>query len=996
MSGGNAATTTISSGAIASISVPTGTLSLGRTLSIQGATTFNGVGTIGPSGGNGTIVNAAAFTISGDSTISVPVTNTATGVITKSSTGTTILSGSLTNAGAVHVDAGTLQLTGTSGSASGSLAIALNAQVTHAGGAFTYGPTAVLSGEGDIRFTGSLATFADGMTFGLDGFFVSAGSLTLNGDLTVNFVSQNGGTITGPGDLTLLLSLGMSGNSIVMSGGNAATTTISSGAIASISVPTGTLSLGRTLSIQGATTFNGVGTIGPSGGNGTIVNAAAFTISGDSTISVPVTNTATGVITKSSTGTTILSGSLTNAGAVHVDAGTLQLTGTSGSASGSLAIALNAQVTHAGGAFTYGPTAVLSGEGDIRFTGSLATFADGMTFGLDGFFVSAGSLTLNGDLTVNFVSQNGGTITGPGDLTLLLSLGMSGNSIVMSGGNAATTTISSGAIASISVPTGTLSLGRTLSIQGATTFNGVGTIGPSGGNGTIVNAAAFTISGDSTISVPVTNTATGVITKSSTGTTILSGSLTNAGAVHVDAGTLQLTGTSGSASGSLAIALNAQVTHAGGAFTYGPTAVLSGEGDIRFTGSLATFADGMTFGLDGFFVSAGSLTLNGDLTVNFVSQNGGTITGPGDLTLLLSLGMSGNSIVMSGGNAATTTISSGAIASISVPTGTLSLGRTLSIQGATTFNGVGTIGPSGGNGTIVNAAAFTISGDSTISVPVTNTATGVITKSSTGTTILSGTFTNSGVLSVSAGIIAISGSFTNYVQPTDVLTGGTYRLTGTLRFTGADIVSNNGALIELNGPASAVVDTVGNDGFRNFTANGGMLSIRDGRTLTLPKALTNTGVLLVASASTLVAPSVNNSTGTLSGTGTVVATVTSAGDVLPGTTPGILTITGPYTQSAAGTLEIEIGGIDPGSGHDRLDISDAATIDGTLVLSTTGGFAPSNRRDIHDHDLRVPHWLLLVGPGARPRLPRPGTVPHGRLRPDERRRDGEAGRVHGR
>ena len=64
--------------------------------------------------------------------------------------------------------------------------------MTHAGGAFTYGPTAVLSGEGDHRFTGSLATFADGMTFGLDGFFVSAGSLTLNGDLTVNFVSQNG------------------------------------------------------------------------------------------------------------------------------------------------------------------------------------------------------------------------------------------------------------------------------------------------------------------------------------------------------------------------------------------------------------------------------------------------------------------------------------------------------------------------------------------------------------------------------------------------------------------------------------------------------------------------------------------------------------------------------------------------------------------------------------------------------------------------------------
>ena len=97
----------------------------------------------------------------------------------------------------------------------------------------------------------------------------------------------------------------------------------------------------------------------------------------------------------------------------------------------------------------------------------------------------------------------------------------------------------------------------------------------------------------------------------------------------------------------------------------------------------------------------------------------------------------------------------------------------------------------------------------------------------------------------------------------------------------------------------------------------------------------------MGAASTLGAPGVTVGAGTLSGHGTVAAPVTSAGTVLPGTSPGILTVAGSYTQAAGGTLDIEIGGGDPGSGHDQLAVSGHASLGGTLELEALGGFAPS-------------------------------------------------------
>ena len=64
--------------------------------------------------------------------------------------------------------------------------------------------------------------------------------------------------------------------------------------------------------------------------------------------------------------------------------------------------------------------------------------------------------------------------------------------------------------------------------------------------------------------------------------------------------------------------------------------------------------------------------------------------------------------------------------------------------------------------------------------------------------------------------------------------------------------------------------------------------------------------------------------GVLSGAGTVTDTVVTSGWVRPGGSIGTLTIASEFTQTADGTLDIELGGTEPGE-SDQLAISGNAT-----------------------------------------------------------------------
>ena len=79
--------------------------------------------------------------------------------------------------------------------------------------------------------------------------------------------------------------------------------------------------------------------------------------------------------------------------------------------------------------------------------------------------------------------------------------------------------------------------------------------------------------------------------------------------------------------------------------------------------------------------------------------------------------------------------------------------------------------------------------------------------------------------------------------------------------------------------------------------------------------------------------------GTCSGSGTIGGNVDNNGTVAPGNSPGILTVDGDYTQGSGGRLLIEIDGSVPGDEHDKLVVSGAANLDGTLEVLL--GFTPA-------------------------------------------------------
>jgi hypothetical protein len=64
------------------------------------------------------------------------------------------------------------------------------------------------------------------------------------------------------------------------------------------------------------------------------------------------------------------------------------------------------------------------------------------------------------------------------------------------------------------------------------------------------------------------------------------------------------------------------------------------------------------------------------------------------------------------------------------------------------------------------------------------------------------------------------------------------------------------------------------------------------------------------------------------------------GTLAPGDSPGMTHVTGGYSQDAASTLEIEIGGLAVGSEFDQVIVTNSALLDGTLIVQLTDEFTP--------------------------------------------------------
>jgi hypothetical protein len=94
--------------------------------------------------------------------------------------------------------------------------------------------------------------------------------------------------------------------------------------------------------------------------------------------------------------------------------------------------------------------------------------------------------------------------------------------------------------------------------------------------------------------------------------------------------------------------------------------------------------------------------------------------------------------------------------------------------------------------------------------------------------------------------------------------------------------------------------------------------------------------------------------GRLSGIGSIIGDVRSAGKILPGFSAGILDIDGDFEQLAPGVLDVEIGGKNAGL-FDRLNITGTATLDGSLNITVIDMFNPNlgDSFDIMTFDTRV-------------------------------------------
>ena len=303
--------------------------------------------------------------------------------------------------------------------------------------------------------------------------------------------------------------------------------------------------------------------------------------------------------------------------------------------------------------------------------------------------------------------------------------------------------------------------------------------------------------------------------------------------------------------------------------------------------------------------------------------------------------------------------------------GTLTVGN-----GATVSNLLGVIGDSSGSTGAVTVDGASSTWTNSITLTVGDAGSGTLTIQnggtvsngtgsigqffgSTGTVTVDGagsTWTNLGVLQVGTlgnGTLTVTNGATVSAGSAGLIGTAFVASPGTVTVDGAGstLTITNSLLVGLNSSASVVNGslTVKNNGVVDVTgltriSNTGSLTIEGGTFNASDVIDIDGGTLQVDDTLNLLggATLINQNGGTVSGAGNVElggTTFDNSAIVSPGSSAGILTLSGgSYTQSATGTLAIEIGGTVQGTDFDILLVEGAATLDGMLDVSLINGF----------------------------------------------------------
>ena len=660
-----------------------------------------------------------------------------------------------------------------------------------------------------------------------------------------------------------------------------------------------------------------------------------------------------------------------------------------------------------------------SGSNIAFFAGDNITIATGNTIAVDAGGITAGSLAVTN--ASGTATLNGGSLTA----TSLTKTGA--GSLVVNNPFTAT-------LGGVNIQDGSVSLNTANTISGAVTVSGgslvlnaantmSGAITVSGGTLTLGsnNAAG---SGSSTLTVSGGQLDLGASNQSLSNVTITSGSITGT------TGVLTATGNAIDAqSGNVSAILGGTV---GLTKSTSGTVILSG--DNTYTGATTVSAGTLQIGnggTTGSISTTSGITNNGtlnynrsnDLTVGYVISGTGALVKDGAGTLILTNAntLSGATTVNSGtlqiGNGGTT----GSLASSAITNNaTVTFNRTdtinasgisgtgtviqngsgiLNISGANTYSGGTTVnsgtlqitfgGSIAGNIALNNGSTFRLQNSGSNSSFVGNSITvaaGATTTfiSSSTANGYSGNLTSgdaNSVILVTGGANAFNFSasgvkqFTNFLGTVNVVAGSSMDARGNTHNNGGDnttfqidgfVGSKNAGTWTFGALTGASTGNLGGvntynigakgtntsyDGIISSSAGTALVKVGSGK-LTLNGANTYTGgttisagTLALGSTGSIAGASiVNNGTfdvsavsgytvgasQTLSGSGTVIGATLISGSLNPGNSPGVLTFNNNLTL--AGTANFEINGATRGTEHDAINVGGTVTYGGVLNL----------------------------------------------------------------
>ncbi len=775
--------------------------------------------------------------------------------------------------------------------------------------------------------------------------------VTVTLDSTVSSTYTNEGTVYVNGGATLAVSgtLTNSGTStdesvLIINKGTLEVT--SSGKLVNVGTAEIAVRSGGTLLVDAGST------------NTTFTNNDFVAVYGNATIK-GYAQTTSGGLFESYTGSTVdVIGTLTmDAGSEFRNAGTTKVTGSlilNGvfkNVSGSLNIS--------GGTVTNNGTA-WSDNGTTTMTNG--TFINNTSAGFNVLNVTAGS-------TDNYIKGTG--------LTSITTANVSGSTLKYINTDASssgylsinTLNLSGGGVLNVSSAAGLNTDITTASVASGET----GTI--SGGNVSLSNAA---VDGTLTVSASLTdfiaNGGTISLTKTGTGTLILTGTGSYTDGTTINGGTIQLGANNAlGTTGPVTLANTAGVVldlngynQTIGSLSGGGTS----GGNVTLGSGILTVGDSTSTTYAGVISGTGSVVKQGDGTLVLTGTNtysGGTAINGGTLQVSSdsNLGASSGGLSFNGG-ALNTTASMATARGITLNSGggtlspdsgtTLTVSSTITGTGTLTKYGDGTLVLTGTNthtgGTNINAGTVQISsnanlGDAsgtlafnggTLNTTASMSMARNVTLSGGGTfnTDASTTLTSSGAIS-GTGSLTKSGSGTLVLAGTSAYTGGTTVSGGTLQGTTDSLQGNitNNATVAFNqstdGTYSGTISGTG-----SLTKSGtGSVNITGDNTYTGTTTI-DSGKLSINGS--ITSPVTINASGTLGGNGTITGNVTNNGTIAPGNSIGTLHINGNYTSGSNSVYQVEVNSAGQ---SDKIIVSGTATLNGgtVAVLSANNGYS---------------------------------------------------------